>query len=279
MPGLGLGVYMMKPGEETANAVQWALDAGYRMIDTARIYQNEEDVGRVIRNSDIPRREIFLETKVWDDAHGFSKTVGAAHQALYRLQATYIDLLIIHSPNTGKIVETYDGLLDAQKDGIVKHIGVSNFGIKHLEALEKHGRPLPVVNQIELHPLNYKARKDLVDWCTKRGIVVQAYGSMFFGKQDQLADSRIATIAAAHGKTASQVLLRWAIQMGFQVIPKSTKQARIQENMQVYDFALTDAEMEVLGTMEGELGAYWQPLDADVDIGDTSHWSPSKDEL
>ena len=156
MPVMGLGVYMSQPGDETFNAVAWALEAGYRMIDTAAVYGNEESVGEALLASRVPRSEVFLTTKLWDADHGYKEAVMALETSLKKLKTDYLDLYLIHSPNTGKIVETWDPLLDMQKLGKIRSIGVSNFGVPHLEALKSYGRPMPTVNQIEMHPMNYQ---------------------------------------------------------------------------------------------------------------------------
>eukprot|EP00746_Dinoflagellata_sp_MGD_P017427 gnl/MRDRNA2_/MRDRNA2_140005_c0_seq1.p1 gnl/MRDRNA2_/MRDRNA2_140005_c0~~gnl/MRDRNA2_/MRDRNA2_140005_c0_seq1.p1 ORF type:complete len:310 (-),score=72.24 gnl/MRDRNA2_/MRDRNA2_140005_c0_seq1:83-1012(-) len=277
MPALGLGVYMMKPGQETEDAVKTALELGYRMIDTAKVYKNEASVGKAMKESGIPREEIFLETKLWDDSHGYEKALQAAKESVATLGVDYIDLYIIHSPNSGLLIETWDALLQLQKDGVLRNIGVSNFGIKHLEALESHDRPLPVINQIEMHPLVEKERQELIDWCSKRGIIVQAYGSIFFGKSEHLDDARLVNIAKEKQKTVGQVLLRWGYQRGFQLIPKSVRRARLEENIRIFDFELSDEEMQTISSMEGSLGAYWNPLDKPVDLGATHYWK--RDEM
>lgn len=258
---------MMKPGQETENAVKLALDLGYRMVDTAHIYQNEESVGKALHESPVPRKEIFLATKLWSTGHGYKEAMAAARESLRKLGVDYLDLYLIHSPTAGKIVETWDALIQLQKMGLVRSIGVSNFGIAHLEALEKHGRPMPVVNQVEMHPLNWKERKDLLEYCQKKNILVQAYGSMFFGKSEHLAEDTVRKIASAKGRTPAQVLLRWGHQMGFQLIPKSVRKERLLENSQIFDFELQDEEMGALSALEGTLDAYWQPLSAPVDLG------------
>mmetsp|Transcript_25216 Transcript_25216/g.40923 ORF Transcript_25216/g.40923 Transcript_25216/m.40923 type:complete len:399 (+) Transcript_25216:2-1198(+) len=254
---MGLGVYMMKQGEETYNAVKWALDAGYRMIDTAAIYHNEESVGKAIAESGVSRGEIFLATKLWDSDHGYDATIQGLETSLAKLKVEYLDLYLIHSPNTGKLVETWDALIHMQKQGKIRSIGVSNFGVQHLEALKEHGRPMPTVNQIEMHPMKYQERIPLLDFCKQNGILVQAYGSLFFGKPEFLERSEVTDIVNAHSSSSAHVLLRWALQMGFQIIPKSVKQQRIAENLKVFDLELSPAEMESLSAMEG-------PVDADT---------------
>jgi len=272
MPVIGLGVYLSKPGAETQQAVEWALQAGYRLVDTASVYRNEASVGDAIAASGVPREDIWVTTKLWDSDHGFDKTMRAFQESMTKLKLEYLDLFLMHSPNSGKIVETWDAMRTLQSMGKIRSIGVSNFGINHLEALRKHGRVLPSVNQIEMHPMNYKERMDLLDYCKKHGILVQAYGSLFAGKLQFMDRREVKQVVAAHpGTTAAQVLLRWGLQMGFQIIPKSVKQQRIIENLEVLNIALSEAEMDVLSAMQGDLGAYWQPISAPVDIGDTSH--------
>jgi len=270
MPVMGLGVYMSNPGAETENAVKWALESGYRMIDTAAIYHNEESVGDAIAASGVSRSDIFLATKLWDTDHGYDAAISALETSLKKLKVDYLDLYLIHSPNTGKIVETWDALIHMQKLGKIRSIGVSNFGVQHLEALKKHGRPMPTVNQIEMHPMIYQERIPLLDFCKENGILVQAYGSMFFGKPEFLERSEVTKPATTHQATSAQVLLRWALQMGFQIIPKSVKKHRIEENLKVFDINLSPEEVEALSEMEGKLNQYWQPLGAPVDVGDTT---------
>eukprot|EP00933_Yihiella_yeosuensis_P025739 TRINITY_DN19976_c0_g1_i1.p1 TRINITY_DN19976_c0_g1~~TRINITY_DN19976_c0_g1_i1.p1 ORF type:complete len:317 (-),score=68.70 TRINITY_DN19976_c0_g1_i1:173-1123(-) len=279
MPKFGLGVYMSDPGSPTQNAVQWALEAGYRMIDTAKIYENEKSVGKGIVKSGIPRSDIFVATKLWDDDHGYDHAQKAIREQLKDLGMDYVDLYLIHSPNTGKLVETWDALIDMRNKGLARSVGVSNFGLDHLKALKEHGRELPVVNQIEMHPLNWKEREGLMNWCKEHGILVQAYGSMFFGEEEHLATEAVEEVAAAHGKSNAQVLLRWGKQMGFQIIPKSVNKARIIENSQIFDFELSSEEMDKLSALAGsaELDAYWQPLDEPVDLGDLSRKPPAQE--
>mmetsp|Transcript_21115 Transcript_21115/g.49147 ORF Transcript_21115/g.49147 Transcript_21115/m.49147 type:complete len:200 (+) Transcript_21115:2-601(+) len=181
---------------------------------------------------------------------------------------SYIDLYLIHSPNTGKLVETWDAFIELQRRGMVKSIGVSNFGVPHLQALQDAGRPLPVVNQIEMHPMIFHERRAVLEYCGAQGIKITAYGSIFSGQPEQLKRQEIAQVLAAHpGKTPAQVLLRWGLQLGFQVIPKSVRQERLQENMSVFDFELSPGEMDLLGRMRGALHEYWNPLKSKVDLG------------
>jgi len=270
MPVIGLGVYVTKPGNETYNAVKWALNLGYRLVDTAELYRNEKSVGKAIRDSGIPREKIWVTTKLWDAHHGYEAALARGAEQVKELGLEYIDLFLIHSPRTGKLVETWDALIELKRRGLTKSIGVSNYNVQHIKALVDHKRELPAVNQFEMHPMVYAERKPLVEYCVKNKILVQAYGSMFFGKTEFLEDPAVVEVTAAHpGKTPAQVLLRWGLQMGFQVIPKSTKRHRLEENMGIFDFELSEAEMQRLSSMTGSLNAYWNPLGSPVDLGKT----------
>jgi diketogulonate reductase-like aldo/keto reductase len=182
---------------------------------------------------------------------------------------------LIHSPYGGKIVETWHALVKLQEDGFIRNAGVSNFGVKHLKALKEHSSVLPAVNQIEMHPLIYEERKVLLNYCKEGGIAITAYGSIFFGNMDKIGHASIKTIADAHGKTSAQVLLRWGLEHGFAIIPKSvSSKARQQENRDIFDFELTTTEMKQLDQLQSQTGAkgttaYWNPVEeADVDLGD-----------
>jgi len=237
------------------------------MVDTAHLYGNEADVGRALRDSGVPRENVWVTTKLWKDDHGFDSTMQACRNSLRKMGFDYLDLYLIHTPAGGKLIETWDALLELQRLGLARSVGVSNFGVKHLEALAAHGRAPPVVNQIEMHPLVYQERKDLLDYCKQRGILVQAYGSLFAGQAKAMQDSRIMEAAAAHSVSTAQVLLRWGHQMGFQLIPKSTKKQRLAENMRMFDFELSTEEMKSISSMRGNLGSYWNPLTSHVNLG------------
>jgi len=275
MPIFGLGVFLASAANSEAyTAVRWALDAGYRLIDTAEAYGNEKEVGQAVRDSGVPRGEVFVTTKLHDAHHGYEKALEASRKSHADIDLEYVDLILVHSPNTGKLIETWDALLRLQKEGLYRSIGVSNYNVEHIEALRAHGRPMPVVNQIEMHPLVYSGRRELLEYCKQKKILVQAYGSMFWGQTDKLNDSTLAEVVGAHsGKTPAQILLRWGFQMGFQLIPKSVKQHRIVENMQIFDFELAPEEMTKLNSLDGlredknsALG-YWSPLETPVDLG------------
>lgn len=271
MPGLGLGVYMSQPGEETYNSVKWSLELGYRMVDTAQMYGNEASVGQAVKDSGIPREELWIQSKLDTNNHGYEQTMSAVKATIKDMGLDYLDCFLVHSPYGGKLVETWDALLKLQKDGFLRSVGVSNYDVRHIQALADHGRALPTMNQIEMHPLVLAERKGLIDYCNEKGIIVQAYGSLFFGQTQWLDDPRVTDIVKAHaGKSAAQVMLRWGWQKGFQLIPKSVKRHRIESNMDIFDFSLTEAEVQSLDTMQGQLGAYWNPVkDSPVDLGKT----------
>eukprot|EP00929_Paragymnodinium_shiwhaense_P051722 TRINITY_DN25988_c0_g4_i1.p1 TRINITY_DN25988_c0_g4~~TRINITY_DN25988_c0_g4_i1.p1 ORF type:complete len:315 (+),score=67.42 TRINITY_DN25988_c0_g4_i1:88-1032(+) len=274
MPALGLGVYVASPGEETYNSVKWALEVGYRMIDTAQMYRNEQSVGDAIRDSGIPRRELWIQSKLDNGNHGYDKTIKAVLTSLAVMGLDYLDCYLIHSPFGGSLVDTYDALLKLQKDGKLRTVGVSNYDVRHLEPLRELGRPTPVMNQVEMHPLLLPERDALVEYCQKHNILVQAYGSIFFGNKHWLSHEAVKAVEKRQGKTAAQVLLRWGHQRGFQLIPKSVRKHRLEENAAIWDFELTPEDMAELDSMNGNLGAYWNPLkDAPVDLGDTSRFN------
>ena len=283
LPKIGLGVYRSDPGTETYQTVRWALEVGYRCVDTAAMYENEHDVGRAVADSGVPRDQVFLTTKLDTDSHGYHMALHAAEDCLRKLQTPYIDLLLIHSPYGEKIVETWDALLELQVQGKAKSVGVSNFGVPHLEALREHGRPMPSINQFELHPLNYQKRRDLVHYCEKHKIQITAYGSLFSGETDRWQHPLLQSLAEKYDKTVPQILLRWALDQGFAIIPKSTSsKQRLEENYAVVTtdgFSLLPEEVDKVSNMKGKpLDEYWDPVtDAEVDIGDlemrdTHHW-------
>ena len=273
MPQVGFGVYRADPGQECYQSVRWGLEVGYRLIDTAAMYNNEVDVGRAVADSGVPREDIFITTKLNTNSHGYHRAMEATQVSLNKLQTSYIDLLLMHSPFGERIVETWDAMIQLQKQGKVKSIGVSNFGIKHLEALRQHGRPMPAVNQIELHPLNYRERKPLVDYCKEHKIAITAYGSLFSGSTERYQDPLLQSLKQKYDKTVPQILLRWALDLDIAVIPKSSSsKQRLEENLAILNFSLTPEEVQSVAATEGPpLGQYWDPVNnADVDVGDLS---------
>ena len=257
MPALGLGVFQTPP-DETRDAVRAALDAGYRHIDTAAAYGNERQVGEAVHDSDLNRSEIFLVTKVWISDYGYHETLHGFQKSAGKLGVDRIDLLILHQalPSAFEAtLEAYRALETLLADGKVRAIGVSNFMVEHLTKLVDRATVMPAVNQIEVHP--YFAQLDVQDFCAGHGILTQAWspiGGITFYRDGShgstLDDPVIGDIATAHGKTPAQVMLRWGLQHGRSVIPKSTKPSRIAENINVFDFELSADEMTAIDGLD-----------------------------
>ncbi|XP_062508970.1 9,11-endoperoxide prostaglandin H2 reductase-like [Corticium candelabrum] len=255
IPLFGFGVYPLRVGEETENAVRWALQYGYRHVDTASNYGNEESVGRVVMNSGIPREEIFITTKIWNDDHGYEKTLEAGRASLARLGTGYIDLLLMHAPGE-QTVTTWQAMIQLKEEGVCRSVGVSNFGVHHLEELHKTTGVTPSVNQIELSP--YLQRRDIVDYCQAHGIALEGYSPLTRGLK--LKDPILVKIAAKYpGKTTAHVLLRWSVQQRYITIPKSGKEERIKANIDVFDFNLDEEDMAELETLEEYFLTDWDP--------------------
>ncbi|MFA5073285.1 MAG: aldo/keto reductase [Nitrospirota bacterium] len=255
MPLLGLGVYQMRSGKETYEAVRTALDVGYRLFDTASFYRNEEDVGRAIRDSSVPREEVFVTTKLWNDDHGYDAAFKAFDASFKKLDLGYIDLYLIHFPVPQVRNETWRALERILCTGKVRAIGVSNYLERHLKDLLSQSTIIPAVNQIEFSPFLYQ--RNLLDFCRKHRIQLEAYAPLTAG--ERLNDPRITSIANKHGCTNAQVLLRWAIEHEVVVIPKSSRKERILENAQLFDFDLTDEDMAKLDSLYDGFRSSWDP--------------------
>jgi len=245
MPWLGLGVYKTAEGEEVERAVHAALEAGYRSIDTAAFYQNERGVGKAVRESGLPREEVFITTKVWNDDQGYESTLRAFEQSRRLLGVDYIDLYLIHWPVRDKYKETWRALEKLYKDGWVRAIGVSNFHIHHLENLLADCEIVPMVNQVELHPCLTQA--PLREFCRRHQIQVEAWSPLMRG---QLFDHPLLQeLSRKYGKTPAQIIIRWDLQHEIVTIPKSARPERIRENAQVFDFELEEADMARLDAL------------------------------
>ena len=259
IPALGFGVFQSPP-EETTAAVEVALQVGYRHIDTAAAYGNEREVGAAIRGSGLDRDEVFIETKVWVSDYGYDQTLHAFEKATGKLGVEQLDLLILHQPAPDRFDRTiaaYQALETLLADGRVRAIGVSNFMPHHLASLFERTEIVPAVNQIELHP--YFAQPDVQQVDAEHGILTQAWspigGITFYpgwgeNRRSVLQDPTIAAVAAQHGKTAAQVMLRWQLQHGRSAIPKSTNPGRIAENFDVFDFALTSEQVSRIDALD-----------------------------
>ncbi|WJQ80380.1 aldo/keto reductase [Brevibacillus brevis] len=249
MPWMGLGVFKVEEGQELELAVKNAIKHGYRSIDTAAIYNNEEGVGRGIRaglqEAGLTREDLFVTSKVWNADLGYESTLQAYETSLKKLGLEYLDLYLIHWPVEGKFKEAWRALETLYKKGLVKAIGVSNFHVHHLEELLKDAEIKPMVNQVEFHPR--LSQDELRAYCKEQGIQFEAWSPLM---QGQLLDNPVLKgIAEKYGKSIAQVIIRWDLQNGVVTIPKSTKEHRIVENASVFDFELTNEDMEMIHSL------------------------------
>ncbi|WP_442865138.1 aldo/keto reductase [Alkalihalobacillus sp. CinArs1] len=245
MPQVGLGVFQVKEEEQLIGAVTAAIKNGYKSIDTAAIYGNEEWVGKAVNEAGVPREELFITSKVWNSDQGYNETIQAFEASLERMDLEYLDLYLIHWPVEGKFVDTWKAMEHLYHEGKIKAIGVSNFHIHHLETLFKETTVKPVVNQIELHPkLN---QKEIRDFCEKHEIKVEAWSPLMQG--ELLENEELKDIAEKHNKSTAQVILRWHLQNDVIIIPKSTKEHRIKENADLFDFELSNGEMDRINAL------------------------------
>jgi diketogulonate reductase-like aldo/keto reductase len=246
MPMHGLGVFQTKDGDEVRNAVTWAIEDGYRLIDTAAIYRNEKGVGQAIDAVGVAREDIFITTKLWNSEQGYETALGAMSASLEKLNMDYVDLYLIHWPVEEKTAETWRAMEHLQVEGLTRAIGISNFEPHHLEQLMVTANVAPSVNQVELHP-NLQ-QHHIREANEAVGCLTQAWSPL---KQAQvLDDATILGIAGDLDVTPAQVVIRWQLQSGIATIPKSVKQSRIQENVDVFGFALTDEQMAAMATLD-----------------------------
>jgi 2,5-diketo-D-gluconate reductase A len=253
IPQLGFGVFQVPP-EETQEVVELALEAGYRHVDTAAAYRNEKGVGAALAASGLPREGVFVTTKLWNSQQGYESTLAAFDASLGRLGFDYVDLYLIHwpVPTEDRFVDTWRAFERIHEEGRARTIGVSNFRIEDLERLEVETEMRPTVNQIELHPRLQQA--ELRSWHAEHGIATEAWSPLAQG--DLLDEGTIGRVAEAHGKTPAQTILRWHLQLGNVVIPKSVTPARIRENIEIFDFELSDEDMDAIGKLDsgGRIG-------------------------
>ncbi|MDX2022924.1 MAG: aldo/keto reductase [Deltaproteobacteria bacterium] len=259
IPQVGLGVWKIPPGDATRNAVSAALASGYRHIDTAAAYGNEADVGAAIRDSGIPRDEIFVTTKLWNADQGYEPALRAFDASAKRLGLDYVDLYLVHWPVPGKRLDSWRALEQIAKDGRTRAIGVSNFLTDHLQELLKVAELPPAVNQIELHP--FLQRRDTVAFCHSHNILIEAYSPLTHAIR--LTDPAIISIAQDVRRTPAQVLLRWSLQQGNVVLPKSTNPKRIAENIALFDFKLEDDQVAKLTALDEAFATCWDPADVE----------------
>ncbi len=241
IPWLGLGVWQSKDGEEVIHAVKTAVEVGYRSIDTAAAYNNEEGVGQAIRECGVARDELFITTKVWNPDQGYESTLKAFEVSRRKLGLDYIDLYLIHWPVVGKYRETWKALIHLQEEGLIKSIGVSNFQIHHLKEIIEDTGVVPVVNQVEFHPL--LTQRELLKYANELGIQLEAWSPLMQGKLDL---PLLKELAGKYDKTPAQIVLRWDLQQGVITIPKSVHADRIRENAGFFDFTLSDEDVKAI---------------------------------
>ncbi|MDO5779308.1 MAG: aldo/keto reductase [Clostridium sp.] len=241
MPSIGFGTYKSGNDEETAKIVKYALEIGYMQIDTASFYGNEVGIGNGIKESGINREDIFLVSKLWNDDHGYDKTIEAFNKSLERLQVKYIDLYLVHWPNKLNS-ETWKAFEYLYRTGKVKAIGVCNFKIGHLEELKKTAEIMPMVNQIEIHPQSSK--NDMLSYCKENNIQLVAWSPIMRGKL--FSNKLMIDLSEKYKKTIAQIILRWHVQRGIIPIPKSSNEERIKENLSIFDFELSNDDMKTI---------------------------------
>lgn len=257
MPLLGLGIYTPGQKNEVRSAVNWAIDAGYRLLDTASIYQNEEEVGHGIKDSGIAREELFITSKVWNDEQGFDTTLQAYERSLNKLQTDYLDLYLIHWPVRELRKETWLALEKLYTDQRIRAIGVSNYYQPHLDELSTYSTIVPAVNQFEFHPHMYLP--DLVAKCQSLGIQPEGYSPLIRGKAEE--NDILTSIASRYGKSTYQVLIRWSMQHKVVTIPKSTNKERLKSNLDVWDFELSEEDMGQLNSFTSTIRIADDPMD------------------
>ncbi|NDC22055.1 aldo/keto reductase [bacterium] len=256
IPELGLGLWKIKNEEEFKNTVNTALNSGYRHFDTAQVYDNEKLLGEVLKKSDIKREDLFITTKIWLKNFGFNHVAKSFDKSLENLQTDYADLLLLHFPVTGLRRKAWQALENIQAEGKALNIGVSNYMIHHLEDMKKYAKITPQINQVEMHV--FLQQPDLVRYCQDNGIVVEAYSPIAHGKE--MDDPVIKKIAIKHNKTYAQIMIRWCIEKGFVVIPKSSTPSRVIQNIDVFDFELDKDDLVEIKKLDKNLRTCWSPV-------------------
>jgi len=255
MPLFGYGTYQVPNRGPCYRAVRYALEIGYRHIDTAALYANEEDVGRAVRECGIPRTDLFVTTKLWNSDQGYRSALKAFDRSLQRLGLDYVDLYLIHWPEPGKRAESWRALVEIRQRGQARSVGVSNYTVAHLKELLAESDVVPANNQVEFSPFLYQ--RELLEFCRAQDISLTAYCPLTHA--DKLDHPVLVAIGKRHGKTSAQVLLRWALQHGVCAIPKSARPERIAENAALFDFALDAADIKALDALDEGYRTSWDP--------------------
>ncbi|MEH7378812.1 aldo/keto reductase [Neobacillus drentensis] len=261
MPILGFGVFQMNDPKECEQAVYDALMAGYRLIDTAASYLNEEAVGRAIKRSGVPREELFITTKLWVQDAGYESTKKAFANSLERLQLDYLDLYLIHQP-FGDVYGSWRAMEELYREGKIKSIGVSNFHPDRLIDLIIHNEVIPAVNQVETHPFNQQIES--AQFMKENHVQIQSWGPFAEGKNDIFQNELLVSIAEKHNQSVAQVILRWLTQRGIVVIPKSVRKERIIENFNIFDFELSQEDMEKISTLDTKQSLFFSHRDPEM---------------
>ena len=257
IPRLGLGMYRSPKGEKSFNTVLYALQSGYRHVDTASLYKNEREVGEAVRESGIPREQIFVTTKLWNDDQGYDGTLRAFDQSMMDLNLDYLDLYLIHWPVPEKRKDSWKALQKVYADGRCRSIGVSNYLIRHIHELLSETDVVPVVNQVEFSPFLYQ--KELLEFCRSKNIFLEAYSPLTKGKR--LDDKNLLKVATRYNKTSAQVLIRWVLQHDVVALVKSNRAERIDENASVFDFEISQEDMQFLDSLNENYRTSWDPSD------------------
>jgi diketogulonate reductase-like aldo/keto reductase len=257
IPGIGFGTWEITPDSEAKQAVLTALEAGYRLIDTARIYGNERGVGEAIRESGIPRGDLFITTKLWNDDQGYDRTLQACQASLEKLGLDYLDLYLIHWPATGKRHDSWRAFGELQAQGLIKAAGVSNYTVDHLEELAKRSDLVPAVNQVEFHPFIYEQQQPILEYCLKHDILLEAYSPL--SRLSESSSQAVNKVAKQYDKSPQQIVLRWCIQHGTLPLPRSQNSDHIHSNFKIFDFKLDDHAMQTLNSISDGERVTWDP--------------------
>lgn len=255
IPMFGLGTYLNDNGRQAIDSILYALEIGYQHIDTAAMYENEMEVGKAVRKSGIPREEIFVTTKLWNSDHGYDNTIKAFQRSLERLGLDYVDLYLIHWPVENLRLESWRALERLYSDGLCKAIGVSNYMERHVDEILNNFSIVPAVNQVEFSPFLYL--KELQNYCESKGIALESYSPLTKGYR--LNEPRLIEIARRYDKSTSQILIRWCLQKGMIVIPKSSRNEHIKENADIFDFEISEADMLALDNLNENYRSTWDP--------------------